>query len=220
VDAPTPTDPLLSVNAAWKSNISLFDRKQYRFGPISLSSLLIENPVFPSATSNLTVSCVGLDSPVELPRNLILVPPAIQSVDWGNELPGAVIKIEGMYFGNRAPKVYLELESLNGENGWYTIRSCKLARRNATGKKINYPFMDASYRKRASCMKIYADDNPDPDQVEPVGYSELYIIFPKYNMTRMRPTGYLIINNGLGISAYDYKSATRGTIPQKLPEVP
>ena len=54
-------------------------------------------------------------------------------------------------------------------------------------------------------MKVYEDDNPDPSDVKPVGFSEIYVLYPRYNMNNVKPTGYFIIQNSVGMSAYGYK---------------
>ncbi len=207
VDKPSNTHMFTSVNAAWNVRTPLYDKKYYAYGTEALSALLLQKPIQPSTTTTLVVSSKELAAPVELKRSLTLVPPVIVGMDWGENLPGAIIMLHGIYFGSSAPKVYLELESLTSTGKKYSLKQCMLARSNAAGKALNFPFMNAAYKKQSSCMKIYADDNPDPLAPKPVGYSEVYVLYPTYNMSKVKPTGYLIIMNSAGMAAYKFKGS-------------
>ena len=199
VDPPSDATPKDYVNAEWKTKVQLYSNDAYKYGAVALSDLLTAKPVQPMQTGDLLVASKQLPAPVQLARNLILVPPSISSVDIGDiELPGAVTKITGMYFGSSAPSVYLELQT-KSEPRKYMLKKCGLA--GSSAGKLNYPFMNAEYKPGKSCMKIYEDDKPE----FPVGYSEVYVNYPTFNMARYEPKGYFIIKNSSGMSAFRFK---------------
>lgn len=91
-----------------------------------------------------------------------------------------IIKITGMYFGVRMPKVYVE--TTVAEKPKYV--KCKNLKSRI--------FLDA-YGK-PSCMKVVADEGP-----EAIGYCELSVSYPRIP-SKNTLTGKLVIDNDVGLS--------------------
>jgi ELWxxDGT repeat protein len=185
----------------WKKKMRIYDKKDYKKKDVNkllipMSTLLAATPVSSSMINGIFIQDKEFadrlpnTDPVELAPIYLLACPEVTAVTGAYGKEGDVFTVKGTFFGSKAPKVLLEYRDAKG-NAKY--KKCKW-------DKKNFPlrFSNAKDRAASSCMKVYDPDHNAPG-TEPVGYSEITVLYPKFNGTA---TGYIIIDNGVGLCSY------------------
>ena len=135
----------------------------------------------------------GIGAIAKRDRITALACPSISGINGVYAAEGDKFKITGMFFGAKAPKIYVECKIVSsGGKETYRYFNCKLV------KDETYIFKNASGKANSSCMKILVDDNPESALGLPVGGSVVTALYPK--LGDAVPTGYLMLNNAPGIS--------------------
>jgi len=116
-----------------------------------------------------------------LDRNSYLAAPYMTAVT-GTKTAGGNLIITGMYFGTKAPKAYVEMMVSSKPK----YKACKVVN--------SFRFTDAV--GKPSCMKVFADTG-----VEPVGYSEITVVYPTIPKGA-EPTGKIVIDNSTALAVY------------------
>ena len=193
-DFPAPT-----VEAMWKKKMRIYNKKDYKQKDdnklrISMSTLLAETPVNSSMINGISVTAKEFaaqlgDDPVKLDPIYLLACPEITGVTGTYAAEGNKFTVKGTYFGSKSPKILVEYKDAKG-NAKY--KKCK------RDKDTLLRFTDGKNKPNKSCMKVY---NPDPNDTgtEAVGYSEVTVLYPKFNGTA---TGYIILDNGVALVSY------------------
>lgn len=183
--------PQPTVSATWNKPITLYDSSSYWTKTAPASGNILGDPI-----PSLFMNSVMLKSPqfgrsaLELPgRSLALACPFISRIDGDYGAAGDPFTVSGMFFGAKAPRLYVECERTSGGRKTYGYLPCRIVR---TG---TYLYQDAKGRAKASCMRIRDDDPTDG----PVGWSAVTALYP--NLGRAVPTGYLILDNQIGLAA-------------------
>ena len=184
-----------TISTEWKKKILLYKRFLYWQRGYSVSGKLILNPI-----SNLFMDWMMIRSPqfgkdplYIQDRITALACPSISGINGVYAAEGDKFKITGMFFGAKAPKIYVECKIVSsGGKETYRYFNCKLV------KDETYIFKNASGKANSSCMKILVDDNPESALGLPVGGSVVTALYPK--LGDAVPTGYLMLNNAPGIS--------------------
>ena len=187
----SPKTPQPTVSATWNKPIPLYDSSLYWTKTTPASGNILGDPM-----PSLFMDSVMLKSPqfgrsaLEIPgRSLALACPFISRIDGDYGAAGDPFTVSGMFFGAKAPRLYVECERTSGGRKTYAYLPCRIVR---TG---TYLYQDAKGRAKASCMRIRNDDPTDG----PVGWSVVTAIYP--NVGRAVPTGYLILDNQIGLAA-------------------
>ena len=130
-------------------------------------------------------------------RNTVLACPSISGISGSYAVPGDEFVVEGMYFGAKAPKLYVECENTAADGRkTYKYLPCVIS------KEGTYLFTNAAGKALSSCMKIRPDDSAVNSNSVPVGYSSAVAVYPKVG--KLIPTGYLILNNGIGLAVFAF----------------
>jgi Raf kinase inhibitor-like YbhB/YbcL family protein len=196
-----------SVIAEWTKSVKLYNKKDYR--KIQIGPKLVAHPIVDKEITSIDVLAkkdIGPNA-VSLPNKIYIAAPVIERIS-GNRLnTDDTFVVIGKYFGRRLPKIMIEYQ----RKGKWKYKKCKI------DKAISYRYQDAKGRENKSCMKILSSD---PADSESIGYSEVTVRYPKLKPTDAR-SGYLIIDNHIGINAIKMLSLTSAsfepgeTIPAK-----
>jgi len=186
--------PEQSVLAEWKKSVKLHDKKDYR--KIQMGPKLIANPIADKQIDSIDVIAkkdLG-KAAVSLPNKIYVAAPVVLSISGDRLNTDDKFVVVGKYFGQRLPKIMIEYQ----KNGKWKYKKCKI------DKVASLKYQDAQGRENKSCMKILA---ADPADAEAVGYSAVTVFYPKLQAADAR-TGYLIIDNRMGINAFQMLSLT------------
>ena len=180
--------PDSSVNAEWKTKLKLYNPKSYKGK--QYSSELTANPIQPMTLGWVMVKSSEIGkTPAETTYAITIQPPSVSGVDGDYLNPGDQFTVMGSQFGASAPNVLVEYQS----RGVWKYKKCKLV------KSATYRYMDAKQKPGKSCMKIYGSDNVD---LQPVGYSQVTVEYPKLSATDTA-SGFIIIDNGIGLFPFE-----------------
>ena len=183
-----------NVIAEWKKMFKLYDKKDYR--KLQMGPKLIAAPVGDKTLDSIEILArkdVGKISK-SLVDDFFIAAPVITEIrgDRINDKDSFVVI--GKYFGQKLPKILIEYQ----RKGKWKYKKCKIDR------IASYFYQDAQSRDNKSCMKIMSND---PADAKDVGYSKVTVLYPKLKPTDAR-SGYLIIDNRMGINAYKMLSLT------------
>lgn len=186
-----------SVEACWTKKICLYDKKTFKngykagtpFKDFTGQDSYLQLPIHVAHKES------GDKADVQLNTGYLLVPPEITSVEDqnGSAIAGSVstediIVVKGNYFGNKAPKVWLEYPS--GDQ--IKAARCKVLK--------PYAYADVKNNAGRSCMD------------KTTGASEITVQMPK-NWKKGWQAGehYLVIDNKIGMDAVAITTSGAGT---------
>ncbi len=182
----------LEAMAEWKRKIRLYDKGDYDKSA-GLGQKLQDTPVTDLALDEIKVATGTGDATLQ--GKFFLANLTVTSVDGSPSAAGDNFTVHGMWFGSKAPNVLVEFLK-NGSD--YKYAKCGI------DKNATYTYQNAKGSSGASCMKIRQDDGGQ----EALGASVVSAFFPKLKATDT-PTGYIILDNGVGLVSYRLNSAAR-----------
>lgn len=193
--------PAAAVDAEWTKKISLYNKKNFKDKSKSIEDLLKENPLLTLSSDAFYVKYKEVGkATVELDRCVELQAPVCLGISGDHDKAGDVFTLSGRYFGAKPPKVSVEVYTEKKGVMQYKLKKCKLLKKDSTGASY-LKFKNAKGKDDSSCMKIYDADNvynPPKD----VGYSEVTCEYPKINPDKETATGYMVIDNQVGIAVF------------------
>lgn len=176
-------DPKGTVNAVWTKKLCLFNKTLYKGTAYSTS--LNTTPINDSLVQSLNVLAKEFsDTPKQFETIYLIACPKITSVTGSYANEGDKFTVIGNYFGSKPPKIMVEYT----KNGKTKYKKCKL------DKDTALRFTDGSNKANKSCMKVLNSDTG----TEALGYSEVTVFYPKVEGA----TGYIVIDNKVGLDAY------------------
>ncbi len=194
LNAINKNNPSATVNLELNSALQLYDKKEFKNALIS--DKLKDDPMPRLEFDGLFVSTKSPEAGIDikdrkLEQTVYLEPPAISGVNGNYNVSGDQFTVKGSYFGSILPKIYIEYFK-NGDTGKPGYKQCKL------DKSLSLLYKDASGKANKSCMVVLNSDSTD---TQPVGYSQVKVIYPKLN-SKDTVTGYIVIDNGSGLAVY------------------
>jgi len=177
------------INAGWTKKLCIYDKNVYN-KKVVLSTLLSSNPISDLQFDRMIVEYDGVEH--DLDATYYLANPNIGTVTGNYSEPDDAFVVAGNYFGSNLPSLYVEYLK-NGDENSPGYKKCML------DKSASLKYQNASRNAGKSCMLVYADDPAAGGQS--VGHSEIIAIYPSLKATDV-PTGYIILDNGVGLDAY------------------
>lgn len=123
-------------------------------------------------------------APISVFRN-----PEISGID-GLETAKGNVTIVGRFFGEKAPRIFIEYQTAAGE---WKYKACKVL------KPQTYVFRNAKGKPGKSCTKVLESD-PAPGSV---GGSVLLFEYPVLP-SGAQPSHYVILDNGSGLNCISF----------------
>ena len=162
--------------AGWPAKPKIYDPADYKNLPQGLGALLDQEPMPAVPLDKLIVQADEVGAPFDLaaPRTFLLSPPEITQVD-GDLVEGNTLTIQGLFFGTKPPKVFVEYV----RGGIFLTKECK--------REGDLPFEDLS--GKPSCMYPLS------------GQSSYSVTCPK-TPAGAALTGYIILKSAMGMGAY------------------
>lgn len=176
-------DPATVVLAEWTKKIKLFNRKDYRGR--RWSTALIDDPLEDLEIDSISVEVDKV--PLDWPVRVFYANPQITEVSRSGDL----MTLRGRWFGDKAPKVYVEHQNTNQD---WRYRHCNVKR------KWSYLFKNARDKVAKSCMKVLVDDSGVD-----VGYSTVTVKWPENFTNGIHNAQRVILDNGGAATADIYK---------------
>jgi subtilisin family serine protease len=170
-DFPSPT-----LVAGWPARPKIYDPADYRNPPQGLGALLEQEPM-PSLALDALIVKAGENGPrfdLAASRNFRLEAPRVTKFR-GTIAEGNRLEIDGLYFGTKPPKVFVEYV----RDGAYLTRECA-----RTGDLL---FQDLA--GEPSCMEPWSES------------SYIEVLCPAAP-AGARPTGYVILKSAMGMGSY------------------
>lgn len=192
--------PQEAVEAQWSAKILLYSRQVYCVSDAPKSDRIIGRPIPGLVAESVMAksSEIGMTGRQVADRTMALACPSVSLIRGAPEVKGDEFVVEGMFFGAVPPKCYIECKkpvTSAKQSFIYQYTQCGIV------SKETLLYRDAKGKASASCMKIFEDDIRYPAMPEPVGYSEVTLTYPKL-VKNYIATGYLIIDNGVGLAAF------------------
>ncbi len=194
ISAKAPVD---AAYAEWTKKFVLYDKKAVK--GMSAEALPALSPARINSVEVLAKEFGPVATP--LPQVFLLSPPTIDTIRTGadEELlappqEGDVLLVMGMHFGAKPPKLFVEHDP-KGDG-----RLKRKAFKAVSAKVTPLPFMNAAGKRNASCMMVRIDD-PDLEPMS-LGYSKMRYTYPK---GIVNPTGWFILDNGVGLATWQQK---------------
>ena len=168
--------PSTTFAAGWPARPKIYDPADYRNPPQGLGALLEQEPMASLALDGLIVK-VGDDGPrfdLAATRSFRLAAPRVAKFH-GTVAEGSRLDIDGLYFGTKPPKVFVEYV----RNGTYLTRECE-----RTGDLL---FQDLA--GEPSCMEPWSESG------------NVQVLCPA-TPPGAEPTGYVIVKSAMGMGSY------------------
>ena len=183
-----------NVVAEWKTKLRIYNKRDYQ--NIQKGPKLINAPIVDKPIDSIEVETRGDAGTItkSLPDNFFIAAPVVTKISGSHINPQDEFVVIGKYFGQKLPTILIEYQS----KGRWKYKRCKV------NKAISNLYQDARGRENKSCMKILA---ADPADDELVNFSKVTVKYPKLKPTDAR-SGYLIIDNKIGLNAYKMLSLT------------
>jgi uncharacterized repeat protein (TIGR02543 family) len=167
-----------SIKAVWKKRITLYNKKAFK--NLYSQGQLLKDFTGQQNSLKLMVNVVYKNAGNLATKEFLLVPPSITEIlsDSSSIKPQQEIIIKGMFFGNKAPKVWIEYKT-----GTQTkMARCKVIK--------PYKFEDIKGKIGKSCMN------------KTTGESEIKIQMPKkWPKDFVQGEHYIVINNKIGMAS-------------------
>ncbi len=173
--------PIGAFIAEWTKAAAIYDKAEYK--GVQLGPALEGDPIKSRKLDSVNAEGKAFkDGKQSLNMNAYLVAPQIESA----VLTENILRIEGMYFGSKLPKILVEVE----KDGKYKYLACKI------DKGESLKFQNAQGKELASCMKVLETDTEDGE----IGFSRIVAAYPAIPKGAAA-TGYLILDNKAAMAA-------------------
>ena len=168
--------PSATLVAGWPVQPKIYDPANYKNPPQGLGALLEQEPMPAAALDGLIVKAEqnGQRFDLAASRTFTLVPPLVGKVR-GALTEGGRLDIDGLHFGTRPPKVFVEYV----RNGNFLLKECERAG--------DLPYQDLA--GQPSCMDPWSE------------ISVLEVVCPTAP-PGAEPTGYVIVKSAMGMGSY------------------
>jgi subtilisin-like proprotein convertase family protein len=162
--------------AGWPARPKIYRPADYQDPPQGLGALLEAEPMASLALDELIVKTEqnGPRFDLAASRTFRLVPPVVTKIN-GTIAEGSTLDIDGLYFGTKAPKVFVEY----GRNGNFLLKEC-----DRTGDLI------------------FKDLAGEPSCMEPWSESSTILVTCPQAPPGAEPTGYVIVKSATGMGSY------------------
>ena len=192
------SSPVEMIDVEWTKKLLLYSKSSYRAKSSPLSEQLIARPVPSLLTDALMAKSPQFGKNVNIVdgRSVVLSSPSVSLVRGAPQKTGDTFVVEGMYFGAKPPMILMEYKKTTASGtDTYLYVKCGIV------KAETLLYSDAKGKPNASCMKIRADETLRAGFTEPVGFSLVAVKYPG-SVKNATATGYLIVDNGIGLAAF------------------